>query len=187
MAETNTIARSLHDAGLAAWFGGSLMGATGLNGAAAEVSDPSQRTRVANAGWDRWTPLNAAAIAAHVLGGIGLTVGNRGRLAAQEGVATQTALKTALTGAALAATAYSRALGRKVTQAGDVPSAGGTSPSAGTPSDVADAQKKLDRMQWVIPALTGALVVHNAYMGELQRPQAVVSGFFGRLFGDGAS
>jgi len=32
----NTVARTLHDLGLAAWFGGSLMGAVGLNGAAAE-------------------------------------------------------------------------------------------------------------------------------------------------------
>jgi hypothetical protein len=31
MAQDNTLARSLHDVGLAAWFGGSLMGAVGLN------------------------------------------------------------------------------------------------------------------------------------------------------------
>jgi hypothetical protein len=31
----NTVARTLHDVGLAAWFGGSLMGAAGVNGAAA--------------------------------------------------------------------------------------------------------------------------------------------------------
>ena len=29
----NSLGRSLHDLGLAAWFGGSLMGATGVNGA----------------------------------------------------------------------------------------------------------------------------------------------------------
>jgi hypothetical protein len=29
MAQDNTVARSLHDLGLAAWFGGSLMGAVG--------------------------------------------------------------------------------------------------------------------------------------------------------------
>ena len=43
----NTVARTLHDLGLAAWFGGSLMGATGVNGAAAVVEDPTQR----RAGW----------------------------------------------------------------------------------------------------------------------------------------
>jgi hypothetical protein len=41
----NTVARTLHDLGLAAWFGGSLMGAAGVNGAAAVVQDPTQRLR----------------------------------------------------------------------------------------------------------------------------------------------
>jgi hypothetical protein len=36
----NALARTLHDLGLAAWFGGSLMGATGVNGAAAVIQDP---------------------------------------------------------------------------------------------------------------------------------------------------
>jgi hypothetical protein len=65
----NTVSGSLHDLGLATWFGGSLMGAVGLNGAAADVEEPRQRLRVANAGWDRWTPVNLAGIAAHVVGG----------------------------------------------------------------------------------------------------------------------
>jgi hypothetical protein len=69
----NTVARTLHDLGLAAWFGGSLMGAAGLNGAAAAVEDPTQRLRVANSGWARWTPLNLAGIAAHLAGGAVLT------------------------------------------------------------------------------------------------------------------
>ena len=88
MASTdNTVARTLHDLGLAAWFGGSLMGATGLNGAAAVVEDPTQRLRVANSGWARWTPLNLAGIAAHLAGGAVLTGANKGRLAGQQGVA----------------------------------------------------------------------------------------------------
>ena len=68
MAQDNTVARSLHDLGLATWFGGSLMGAVGLNGAAAVVDQPEQRLRVANAGWARWTPVNLAGIAAHLEG-----------------------------------------------------------------------------------------------------------------------
>ena len=34
MPSRNTVSRSLHDLGAAAWFGGSLMGAVGVNGAA---------------------------------------------------------------------------------------------------------------------------------------------------------
>src|SRR5215218_10513633 len=102
----NTVARSLPDLGLAAWFGGSLMGAAGLNGAAAVVQDPNQRLRVANSGWARWTPLNLAGIVAHLAGGVVLTAANQGRLAGQQGVAATSAVKTALTVAALGTTAY---------------------------------------------------------------------------------
>jgi hypothetical protein len=49
MTADNTVSRSLHDLGLATWFGGSLMGAVGLNGAAADVEEPKQRLRVAGA------------------------------------------------------------------------------------------------------------------------------------------
>ena len=181
MADTNTVARSLHDLGLAAWYGGSLMGAVGLNGASAEVREPSQRSRVANAGWDRWTPVNLAGIAAHLVGGVGLTLGNKGRLAGQQGVAGTSAAKAAVTAAALGATAYSRALGRKISDAGDVPVEGGTTPASDTPPEVADAQKKLAMLQWAIPALTGVLLVLGARMGEQQRPPSVLEGLTRRL------
>src|SRR5215216_3365897 len=102
------------------------MGAVGLNGPAAQVEEPKQRLRVANAGWNRWTPVNLAGIAAHVVGGAVLLGANKGRIAGQQGVAQATVVKTALTGAALAATAWSRALGAKLDQAGEVPVEGGT-------------------------------------------------------------
>jgi hypothetical protein len=177
----NTLSRSLHDLGLATWFGGSLMGAVGLNGAAADVEEPTQRLRVATAGWNRWTPVNLAGIAAHVAGGAVLLGANKGRVASQQGVAQATVVKTALTGAALAATAWSRALGAKLEEAGEVPVEGGTEPSGDTPQDVAKAQRQLKVLQWVIPALTGAVLVLNARMGEQQRPAQVTGGLLGRL------
>jgi hypothetical protein len=177
----NTVSRSLHDLGLATWFGGSLMGAVGLNGAAAQVQEPKQRLRVATAGWNRWTPVNLAGIAAHLAGGAVLLGANKGRVAGQQGVAQATLVKTALTGAALAATAWSRALGAKLDQAGEVPVDGGTDPSMDTPEDVAKAQRQLKVLQWVIPALTGAVLVLNARMGEQQRPAQVTGGMLGRL------
>src|SRR5919109_1147320 len=103
MPETDTLARSLHDLGLAAWFGGSLMGAAGLNGAAAVGDDPTQRLRVANSGWARWTPLNLAGIVAHLAGGAVLTGSNKSRLVAQRGTVIATMIKITLTLAALAA------------------------------------------------------------------------------------
>ena len=177
----NTLARTLHDLGLAAWFGGSLMGAAGLNGAAAQVDEPRQRLRVANSGWARWTPLNLAGIAAHLAGGAVLTGANKGRLAGQKGVATASTVKTALTVAALGTTAYARLLGRKLERAGDVPVQGGTTPSPTSPEDVARAQRQLTTLQWVIPVLTGAVLVVNARMGEQQRPTQVTRGLMRRL------
>jgi hypothetical protein len=177
----NTVSRSLHDLGLATWFGGSLMGAVGLNGAAAQVQEPKQRLRVASSGWNRWTPVNLAGIAAHLAGGAVLLGANKGRVASQQGVGQATVVKTALTGAALAATAWSRALGTKLDQAGEIPVEGGTDPSGDTPQDVAKAQRQLKVLQWVIPALTGAVLVLNARMGEQQRPAQVTGGLLGRL------
>src|SRR5215217_5233770 len=176
MAEDNSVARSLHDLGLAAWFGGSLMGAVGLNGAAAAVDQPEQRLRVANAGWARWTPVNLAGIAAHLAGGAVLLAANKGRVAGQRGVATATIAKTALTGLALAATGYSRALGAKLQRVGDAPVEGGTTPTAGTPEEIARVQRQLNVLQWVIPGLTGATLVLNAQMGEQQRPTKMTAG-----------
>jgi hypothetical protein len=102
-------------------------------------------------------------------------------VASQQGVAQATVVKTALTGAALAATAWSRALGAKLEEAGEVPVEGGTDPSTDTPEDVAKAQRQLKVLQWVIPALTGAVLVLNARMGEQQRPAQVTGGLLGRL------
>ena len=47
---------------------------------------------------------------------------------------------------------------------------GGTDPAPETPAEVAAAQRQLKVLQWVIPALTGGVVVLNALHGEQQRP-----------------
>src|SRR3954447_1935034 len=175
----NTLSRTLHDLGLSAWFGGTLANAVALNAAAGEAGSDSATGRVANAGWDRWTPVNAAAIGVHLIGSVGQLRANRERLAQQEGVASMSLLKTLLTAGALAATAYSRVLGRRVSAAGSPPSKRGTRPSKRTQAlkaDVAAAQHQLDTLQWVIPALTGALVAVSSYAGEQQRPSEVAAG-----------
>ncbi|HYY10116.1 MAG TPA: hypothetical protein VE781_04215 [Kineosporiaceae bacterium] len=177
----STLTRTLHDAGLAAWFGGSLMGAVGLNAAAGAVDDPKQAGRVANVGWNKWTPVNAGAIGALLIGSVGQIGSNAERIAGQKGVAGMSVVKTALTAAAMGATAYSRLLGRKLAQAGDVPAEGGTTPAASTPPELADAQRKLKIMQWVVPASTGLLLAVSSYAGEQQRASEVAKGIKGRL------
>jgi hypothetical protein len=172
----NTLSRTLHDVGLAAWFGGTLANAVALNPAAGEASSAKDTGRVANAGWNRWTPVNAAAIGAHLVGSVGQLIGNRGRVAQQEGVAGMSTLKTLVTVAALGVTAYSRALGRIVANDGDTPSASGTKPTKRTKAEVARAQEQLDSLQWIVPTLTGTLVAISSYAGEQQRAGEVARG-----------
>lgn len=177
----NTLSRSLHDVGLSAWFGGTLANAVALNPAAAAADSPQATGAVANTGWDRWTPVNAAAIGLHLAGSVGQLAGNQDRISRQEGVGSMVILKTALTAAALGATAYSRVLGKKVSQQVAVPAQSGTEPAPTTPKDVADAQRQLAVLQWVVPALTGAVVVISSFAGEQQRASEVHKGLRGRL------
>jgi hypothetical protein len=185
---SHPVFRSLHDVGLAAWFGGTLANAVALNPAAGEARVPHDRGAVANTGWNRWTPVNAAAIGMHLAGAAGILVVDQPRVIGQRGVTTVSAVKTGLTAAAIGVTAYSRLLGRKVSRETEVPVASGTEPlesedgaAATTPPDVAGAQKQLRVLQWVVPALTGAVVVISAVAGEQQRPTEVVKGLLQRV------
>ena len=181
MSEKNTVLRSMHDTGLAAWFGGSLMGAVGLNGAAAEADDPAERLRISAAGWNRWAPVNLAAIGSHLVGAAGILVSERGRVAAQKGVGSMSTAKTAITIAALGATAYSRVLGRKMKKADRAPVDGTTEPNPATPEGVAAAQRQQRVAQWAVPVLTGALLVVSSLAGEQQKPSAFARGIGARL------
>jgi hypothetical protein len=179
----NTVSRSLHDLGLSAWFGGTLANAVALNPAAAAADSASGTGAVANTGWDRWTPVNAVAIGAHLLGSVGQLQGNTERIKAQQGVGSMASVKTGLTVAALGLTAYSRVLGRQVSQHTAVPVESGTSSTASTPPAVAAAQSKLKLLQWAIPAVTGALVVISAFAGEQERASETHRGVAKRLIG----
>jgi hypothetical protein len=183
MSERHTVLRSMHDLGLAAWFGGSLMGATGVNGAAAQLRDDTERLPTASAGWARWTPVNAAAIGAHLAGAVGELVTESPRMLTQRGVGRMSAVKTALTVAALAVTGYSRMLGMRLEKAGHPPVAGVTEPRPDTPRAVAASQRQMKVLQWAVPAITGALIVVTSYAGEQQKPGQVLRGMLGRAGG----
>lgn len=183
MSERDTVLRSMHDAGLAAWFGGSLMGAVGLNGAAAQASIPAERLQIASAGWDRWAPVNAAAIGTHLAGAAGILASEWRRIAAQRGVGAMSVVKTALTGAALGVTAYSRVLGKKMEKADGVPVEGVTEPAAAAPEEVRGAQRQQRVAQWMVPVFTGALLVVSSLAGEQQKPRSVLRGVVARVRG----
>lgn len=181
MSERNTVLRSMHDIGLAGWFGGSLMGAVGLNGAAAQAANPAERLQIASAGWDRWVPVNLAAIGVHLAGAAGILVFEAPRVATQKGVGAMSVAKTALTAAALGATAYSRLAGKKMDKAGGAPVEGTTEPAASTPGDVSQAQRQQRVAQWMVPVFTGALLVVSALAGEQQKPGPVQRGMGARV------
>ena len=169
MSERNTLVRSLHDLGVAAWFGGSLMGAIGLNGAAAEAEKPEERLRLSSYGWAKWTPVQIAAIGAHAVGGLGLILSNRTRLQFQPGATPNTVIKLVLTVAAAGVTAYAGVLGAKINERQHEGTVGTTEPAPSASDELAAAQKQLQVVQWSIPALTGVLIVLGAAQGEQQR------------------
>ncbi len=166
----------LHDIGAATWFGGSLMGATSMNAAAALLDDPKERARVSTAGWSRWAPVNAAGVAAHLVGGAGLLITDWSRVKNQKGVGRSTAIKTAVTAAGLGVSAWSAALNRKMAAAGAVPVSGATEPGAGTPADVAKTQRQLKLVQWLNPLVSGTIIGLGAWHEEQQRAAQQIPG-----------
>jgi hypothetical protein len=196
MTSDQTFARSLHDLGAAAWFGGALMGVVGLQGAAAAMPD-DEGVSVADIGWQRWRPWKTAAIATHVAGSLSLLWGNKGRLAGQRGAMATNLAKTGVFVAALGADLYAASLGRRVAQhrsasaevalesSGDGPSADALTerdPStAGDLEQLEDTQRRLRVVQWAVPALTGLNIALAAKMGEQQRPTNLLSGLAERL------
>lgn len=172
MSQRNTLIRSMHDLGLAAWFGGTLMGAAGLNGAASKAKDPTDRLRLSSVGWARWTPVQLAAITVHGIGGVGLILANKGRLMGQPEARTNTMVKLGLTAVAGATSIYSGVLGRKIFKHADEGAEGVTEPGPNSSKELATAQKQQRVLQWVTPALTAVLVILAAQQGEQQRPMA---------------
>jgi hypothetical protein len=175
MVERNTFIRAANELSLAVWFGGALMGATGLErGAGAANGD---KHRVESTAWSAWQPIQVAAIATQLASGAALTLANRKRVAGQRGVARTSAVRTGLTGAAIAMTVLAARTGSKVA------SEAASDSKADDPVDESD-ERRLRIAQWMVPALTGAIVVMDAFMGEQQRPNQVLRGAFERVLPD---
>ncbi|WP_285248552.1 hypothetical protein [Pseudarthrobacter sp. efr-133-R2A-89] len=172
----NLFARSVHDLTAAAWFGGSLMGAIGLNGAAAQAKDPAERTRLSSAGWMRWAPVQTAAFAAHLAADLAIAWDNKGRIAKQDGVARDTAIKTAVTLAGAGVTLYSGILGKKVEKLADEGARGATEPQPAASDELKSAQQQLKLLQWAIPGFAALVIILGAKHGEMQRPTNVLAG-----------
>jgi hypothetical protein len=170
------VIRTLHNVGLAAWTGGSLMGAVGLNGAASALDDPAQRSKAATAGWSRWAPVNAAAIGSHLVGATGLLVTDWPRVRHQQSVAKSSAIKAVTTGAGLGVAVWSAALNRSMAKAGAVPVAGATEAAMATPPQVARTLRQLKLVQWLNPAAGLALIALSDWQSQQQRASEAAKG-----------
>src|SRR3954469_11379664 len=175
MVERNSFIRAANELSLAVWFGGALMGATGLErGAAAANGD---KHRVESTAGSAWQPIQIAAIATQLASGAALTVANRKRVAGQRGVARTSAIRTGLTGAAIAMTVLAARTGGKVASEAD-------DDGDFADEDVERDERRLRLAQWMVPALTGAIVAMDAFMGEQQRPNQVLRGALERVLPD---
>jgi hypothetical protein len=172
----NLLARSIHDLSAAAWFGGSLMGAVGLNGATSEAKDATERTRLSSLGWKKWAPVQTGAFAAHLASLGPILWENKGRYAAQDGVMAATWIKTAVTVAGAAATFYAAILGKKVDELAEEGAQGATEPAPSASPELVKAQKQLHLLQWLIPGFAATVIVLGAKHGEMQRPKNVELG-----------
>jgi hypothetical protein len=172
----NLVARSIHDLTAAAWFGGSLMGAIGLNGAAAEAKDPTERTRLSSKGWGKWAPVQTAAFAGHLAADLAIAWENKGRIAKQDSVAANTIYKTVVTLAGAAVTLYAGVVGKKVDELSDEGAEGATEPRPGASDELKAAQTQLKALQWAIPAFAAWVIILGAKHGEMQRPKNILKG-----------
>ncbi|GAT88447.1 hypothetical protein CVCC1112_3106 [Paenarthrobacter nicotinovorans] len=172
----NLVARSIHDLTAAAWFGGSLMGAIGLSGAAAEAKDPTERTRLSSKGWGKWAPFQTAAFAGHLASDLAIAWENKGRITKQDGVAANTIYKTAVTVAGAAVTLYAGLVGKKVDKLSEEGAEGATEPRAGASDELKSAQTQLKALQWAIPAFAAWVIILGAKHGEMQRPKNILQG-----------
>ncbi len=172
----NLVARSIHDLTAAAWFGGSLMGAIGLNGAAAEAKDPTERTRLSSKGWGKWAPIQTAAFVGHLASDLAIAWENKGRIAKQDNVAANTVYKTVVTLAGAAVTLYSGIVGKKVDELAGEGAEGATEPRAGASDELKSAQTQLKALQWAIPAFAAWVIILGAKHGEMQRPKNILKG-----------
>ncbi len=155
--------------GLGSWFGGTLMGAIGLNGGAATARAPQERTRISSAGWQKWSPVLVASIGLHIAGSAVMLLSDAQRLLAQPAGRRSAAIKTAITLGAVGASVYSGMLGRVQSAHQDEGGIGPTEPLASASEEMSSAQRQQKVAQWIPPALTAVLIVLAAQQGEQQR------------------
>ncbi len=187
--DNHFVAQAVHDLGSALWFGGTVMGAAGVNKSGSELTQGIDRIRVASSGWGRFAPAQWAGIGATLLAGLRLTqVGGR-RVALQKGFGTVGALKAGFAVAGAGASGYAAYCGARISKLAEEAEQRGTPvlvkdatlPTDGTPPDIARWQQRQRVTQALVPALAGANIVCNSWLVQSYRAGSTIKGVLGRL------
>lgn len=180
MTEPSTAVRTLHNLGLAAWFGGTLFGQVALNPTVSRISDKGERRRVLNESWARYNAVNTLAVISTVgawkLGGLEedakLVPGGGGLVG----------LKNLLLGGALVNSVASAALGARIasqSSRGDTPVDSGTEPA---PEKAARAQRLIGFFGSGSLAALAAAIALSAALEARAAAGATSRGVLSRLF-----
>ena len=187
--DSRVAAQAIHDLGAALWFGGSVMGAAGVNKAGQDLRDGVDKVRVAESAWRRFAPAQWLGIGTVLVAGSRLTWESKGRLVVQYGLGRAGAAQAALAVAGAGATAYAAWSGTRIGQLTERAHERGepfdttdaTVPNAGTPPEVKVWQRRQRVAQYLVPVLAGANIVLNAYLTQQYRPGATLAGIARRL------
>ncbi|WP_432837583.1 hypothetical protein [Dactylosporangium sp. CA-092794] len=187
--DNHAIAQAVHDVGSALWFGGTVMGVTGVNKSGSDLEQGIDRIRVAESAWVRFSPLQWAGVAATTLAGLQLTRTSGRRLALQKGFAPVGAAKAGITVLGAAATAYAAYCGMRIGKAAEQAAARGdrievqdaTAPTPATPPEIAKWQRRQRVTQVAVPVLAGANIVCGSYLAQSYRAGAATKGVLRRL------
>ena len=152
MSVYSNLVRATHLVTNAAWFGGSLMGAVALNPASREGDDSREQADIADEGWTRWGPLQGGAIGLHLLSGIAILADNRRRVVAHRPTSVAVVAKTALTGAAVAASAAAYKVGADL---GEAQARADHDPRAARRAR--SLARSMRWLQWATPATTSVI------------------------------
>jgi hypothetical protein len=124
-----------------------------------------------------------------LVAGAQLTRASKGHLALQDGWARAGGVKAGVAVAGAAATAYAAYSGQRIGQLTEQAAASGrpvdvqdaSTPNASTPPEIAVWQKRQRATQYLVPLLSGANIVLNAYLVQTYRPAAALRGVVRRV------
>ena len=182
--DSHVLPQALHDLASGLWFGGAVMGVAGVNKSGADLRDGLDKVRVASSAWQRFAPVEWVSIATVLVTGAQLSRASKVRLATQHGWARAGGTKAAVAVAGAAATAFAAYSGQRIGQLTEQAAASGRSvdvqdastPNAQTPPELATWQRRQRVSQVLVPLLSGANVVLNAYLVQTYRPGATARG-----------